>query len=57
MSENDRDDAETDRVVYGICPNGHGDEKGVIRAEESYDARPYPNCPVCGYRLEETHER
>lgn len=50
----------TERVVrtqtYGTCPNGHGDHNDEIAAEASYAARSYPNCPLCGYALEDTYE-
>jgi len=41
-----------DTPRYGVCPNGHGDENGIIAAEVSADARPHPNCPICGASLE-----
>jgi hypothetical protein len=43
---------EYDGPVYGVCPNGHGDENGIIAAEESYRADVFFNCPVCGAPLE-----
>lgn len=39
-------------TTHGKCPNGHGDEDGIIAAEESFDAHSYPNCPICGCKLE-----
>jgi hypothetical protein len=48
--------SKTETTTYGTCPNGHGDENGEIAAEVSADARPYPNCPICGYALEDTYE-
>lgn len=44
--------SKSETPTYGVCPNGHGDEQGIIAAEVSADARPYPNCPVCGHRLD-----
>ena len=41
--------------LYGTCPNGHGDEDGDIAAEVSWGRRSYPNCPICGHRLENTY--
>jgi hypothetical protein len=38
--------------TYGVCPNGHGDESGIIAAEESFAAREYANCPLCGRSLQ-----
>jgi hypothetical protein len=38
-------------AVYGRCPEGHGDERGIIAAEQSYAAGIHPNCPICGLRL------
>lgn len=46
------DTVHDDVPQYGICPNGHGDEHGIIAAEVSADAFQYPNCPICGSRLE-----
>lgn len=39
-------------ALYGLCPEGHGDENGVIAAEVSASRRPYANCPICGRRLD-----
>lgn len=45
---------DTSTPVLGVCPNGHGDEQGIIAAEVSYAAHPHPNCPICGSRLKYT---
>jgi len=39
-------------ALYGICPNGHGDETGEIAAEVSFERESYPNCPLCGAALD-----
>lgn len=43
-------------ALYGRCPNGHGDEDGIIAAEVSYHRYEYPNCPICGIELCEVGE-